>query len=1019
MGGIGKTTIVKAIYNDLFLEFEASSFLFNIRENFQQHRELELQRQLTSDIVKIEDPRIYSVEHGKIMIKNRMNSKRVLIILDDVDGRNQVDALAGASDWFGHGSVIFMTTRNKKVLKECGLSEGQIYKVNGLNYDQSCDLLKFHAFKGREPENGCRQLLDAFVKGKGSRGIPLALEVIGSTLSQSEVQDWKHVLKDLQNNPDPHIQQQLRISYDGLKEERQRQIFLDISCFFIGKDREKATHMWKACDWCPERVIPDLCSRSLIDIDQHGEFSMHDVIREMGREIVRQEAVTESWMRSRQWSSQHIFHLLRRTEKNKRVKGIVLPKSRNDFEDNERRFSAQCFELMQSLRILHLEGVSFQGNFKHFPRGLRLLVLENCGFTSQPHDFDIENVVVLNMSGCSFMAECFTNKVLKGKVVLSNLKFLNLARTQISSIPDFTNVRCLEQLILCDCTKLTDVHESIGALKSLLSLDLGGCKILSKIPDSVCELSSLKSFDLHQCDKVLSLPESLGNMTSLEKLYLDMTNIEILPDSIGSLTSLRVLSLKHCKLKTLPASLQNLLCLQHLIVEHTLVNGLENNIYYTEESVELHASSIELLAILPNFFCRRICRLILTDRTNNKLPDCVENMINLTSLELHCQALIKFPLCIGLLRRIKELRLDCRDLESLPESIGRLKKLVTFEIFSDSLKVLPDSLGGLESLEVLLIDCWSLKSLPSSIRHLENLQTLLLCSRYLSDLPASISYLGRLQNLLLRRCRSLHKLSVPPLPQQESLQHSALSQPVSSKRPEQSGHGSIPQLCSSLVCLEASYCTELREINVSDFQSLLHLDLRGSNSLPDIHGLENISNNLKSLVVPTPTWARNVNFKKRSFKSPQFPRLLMFAMECTTRYTRRNPFLPELILRCVKDFEVSRTFATSWVPQGDLTLELPKVPHAANRCLSNAQFTFDGLTSPILISVIADDGSLAFETTRHLVDSSLNLGDDDEIILRLRDIASASIKVTPDIESKITEFSASFEWETKRLDDMD
>ncbi|KAF3777088.1 hypothetical protein EJ110_NYTH46788 [Nymphaea thermarum] len=47
IGGIGETTIARAIYNDLFLEFEASSCLFDIREKYHQHRELELQRQLT------------------------------------------------------------------------------------------------------------------------------------------------------------------------------------------------------------------------------------------------------------------------------------------------------------------------------------------------------------------------------------------------------------------------------------------------------------------------------------------------------------------------------------------------------------------------------------------------------------------------------------------------------------------------------------------------------------------------------------------------------------------------------------------------------------------------------------------------------------------------------------------------------------------------------------------------------------------------------------------------------------
>ncbi|XP_031475631.1 disease resistance protein Roq1-like [Nymphaea colorata] len=128
MKGIGKTTIAKAIYNDLFLDFEASSCLFDIGEKYQRHRELELQRQLTRDILK-SDERIYSVEEGRSIIKHGMKAKKVLLVLDDVDDSCQVDALAGGSDWFGDGSVIFITTTDKNVLLECGLSEGQIYNA--------------------------------------------------------------------------------------------------------------------------------------------------------------------------------------------------------------------------------------------------------------------------------------------------------------------------------------------------------------------------------------------------------------------------------------------------------------------------------------------------------------------------------------------------------------------------------------------------------------------------------------------------------------------------------------------------------------------------------------------------------------------------------------------------------------------------------------------------------------------------------------------------------------------------
>jgi uridine kinase len=53
MGGIGKTTIAKAIYNQFFHGFEGKSFLANVRETSKEPRgQVRLQEQLLSDILK-------------------------------------------------------------------------------------------------------------------------------------------------------------------------------------------------------------------------------------------------------------------------------------------------------------------------------------------------------------------------------------------------------------------------------------------------------------------------------------------------------------------------------------------------------------------------------------------------------------------------------------------------------------------------------------------------------------------------------------------------------------------------------------------------------------------------------------------------------------------------------------------------------------------------------------------------------------------------------------------------------
>lgn len=50
------------------------------------------------------------------MIKHRLHRKKVLLVLDDVDTLEQLRAAAGGPGWFGPGSRVIITTRNKHLL---------------------------------------------------------------------------------------------------------------------------------------------------------------------------------------------------------------------------------------------------------------------------------------------------------------------------------------------------------------------------------------------------------------------------------------------------------------------------------------------------------------------------------------------------------------------------------------------------------------------------------------------------------------------------------------------------------------------------------------------------------------------------------------------------------------------------------------------------------------------------------------------------------------------------------------
>ena len=132
MGGIGKTTIAKAIYNKIGCSFEGRSFLANIREVWEQNAgQVNLQKQLLFDICKETTTKIQNIESGNIILKDRLCRKRVLLVLDDVNTLDQLNALCGSRKWFGSGSRIIITTRDLHILR--GNRVDQVYKMKEMD----------------------------------------------------------------------------------------------------------------------------------------------------------------------------------------------------------------------------------------------------------------------------------------------------------------------------------------------------------------------------------------------------------------------------------------------------------------------------------------------------------------------------------------------------------------------------------------------------------------------------------------------------------------------------------------------------------------------------------------------------------------------------------------------------------------------------------------------------------------------------------------------------------------------
>ena len=296
MGGIGKTTIAKAVYNSICDGFDGSSFLSDIKDIFGQPNGLaSIQQQLLSDILNLKIIRIHNVDRGINLIRERLCHRRVLIVLDDVDDSTQLNSLVGDLKWFGVGSRIIVTTRDERVLTELEVDER--YKVEELNLEESLQLFSWHAFRTPNPKNGYFQLSKSVVDHV--QGLPLALEILGSHLFKRSQLEWESVVEKLRQIPHDQIQKKLRISFDTL-DNQSKAIFLDIACFFIGMDKEYVMKILDGCGFFPVIGVSTLLERSLITIGQKDhKLKMHDLLQDMGREIVRELEPNHIGRRSR------------------------------------------------------------------------------------------------------------------------------------------------------------------------------------------------------------------------------------------------------------------------------------------------------------------------------------------------------------------------------------------------------------------------------------------------------------------------------------------------------------------------------------------------------------------------------------------------------------------------------------------------------------------------------------------------------------------------------------------------
>ncbi|RHN59578.1 putative winged helix-turn-helix DNA-binding domain, leucine-rich repeat domain, L [Medicago truncatula] len=530
MGGIGKTTIAKAIYKEICRNFRDRSFLANIRERWEHiDGKVSLQEQLLLDILKT-TTEMPNIDSGKNTIKDMLCNKRVLLVLDDVDSLDQLNALCGSREWFGSGTRIIITTKDKRILGANGVDK--VYMMETMDDSESIELFSWHAFKQDRPRDDFLKISKEIVHYSG--GLPLALTVLGSYLFGNGIADWMCVLEKIKIIPKDEVQRKLKVSYDGLNDDTEKDIFLDIACFFIGMDRNDVTQILNGCGLFANIGISVLVERSLLTVDDKNTLGMHDLLRDMGREIIREKSPRDPEDRSRLWFQEDVLNVLFEKTGTKAVEGLALKLPIT----SSKCFSAESFEKMERLRLLQLAGVQLDGDFEYLSRKLRWLCWKGFPLPFIPSNFYQRNLVSIELENSKMIF------VWKETQRLAKLKILNLSHSHyLMHTPDFSYLPNLEKLVLKDCPMLTEVSHTIGDLGEILLIDLEDCVSLRSLPRSIYKLKSLKTLILSGCIMIDKLEEDIEQMESLTTLLADNTALTRVPFSIVRSKSIVYISL--------------------------------------------------------------------------------------------------------------------------------------------------------------------------------------------------------------------------------------------------------------------------------------------------------------------------------------------------------------------------------------------------------------------------------------------------------------------------------------------
>ncbi|GLJ33322.1 hypothetical protein SUGI_0670360 [Cryptomeria japonica] len=546
MGGSGKTTLAKELFNRKSEDYKRASFLFDVREKSVTGQLHSLQCKLLKDLFDDRDLSFTSTDEGTTYLKDRLQRSPLLsflIVVDDIDHVEQLNALR-VMDFLNKSgnSLVIVTTRDVGVLIAAGITVG--YNLKGMGRDDGRKLFCWHAFDQPIPHSGYEKVVDSFVDVCG--GLPLSLQVLGRHVHGRAHEYWELELIKVRKTLPRDVKQSLRVSFDALDWE-EKQIFMDIACFFVEKPKSISTRVWEGSGWNARHALETLKDRCLVEeteifrnLHVQGElvFIMHDHLRDLGREMAHELSPPHRLWRPQDLKSLESIDFKTILDKtNIRCFHSIFDKSMGSQVTFFLGQPVTCLETSASLLWLQLEGNSREqpcipswiplqnlqsfkiigGRLKTFwenriqePFHLKELLIFRAFVEEFPdllgESDSLENggkfsSVKIPMSGFEKLENNSENFV--SKILINGNHFPNL---------ESVNLHDLENLMQVDVTNL----------KTLKCLDITNCKKLRRLT-GLSDLTNLELLNICQCRDLEFEYLCLGGMNSLERITIDRT----------------------------------------------------------------------------------------------------------------------------------------------------------------------------------------------------------------------------------------------------------------------------------------------------------------------------------------------------------------------------------------------------------------------------------------------------------------------------------------------------------------